>query len=91
MDLRELIAESFGEVAAEQWSDLAVGEDDKRKLADAGRQVLQLFPGRTSYACCLMNAAYSVMLEHVGTKPAYVVAGSLYAGDMRIFGEDGRV
>jgi hypothetical protein len=29
-----------------------------------------------------------VMLEHVGTKPAYVVAGSLYAGDMRIFGED---
>ena len=88
MDLRELIAESFGEVAAEQWSDLAVGEDDKRKLADAGRQVLQLFPGRTSYACCLMSAAYSVMLEHVGTKPAYVVAGSLYAGDMRIFGED---
>ena len=80
---------SFGEAAGEQWSDLTVGEDDKWKLAEAGRQVLQLFPGRIPYACCLMSAAYSVMLEHVGTKPAYVVAGSLYAGDTRIFGEEG--
>jgi hypothetical protein len=87
--LRELIEESFGEAAGEQWSDLTVGEDDKWKLAEAGRQVLQLFPGRIPYACCLMSAVYSVMLEHVGTKPAYVVAGSLYAGDTRIFGEEG--
>jgi hypothetical protein len=35
-----------------------------------------------------MSAAYSIALEKLGTQPGYVVAGSLYIGDKRIFGDD---
>ena len=36
-----------------------------------------------------MSAAYIWAIEQLGTQPAYLVAGSLYIGDKRIFGEDG--
>lgn len=58
-------------------------------------KVLGLFPGRLAGQCALMSAAYSIALEKLGTQPGYVVAGSLYIGDKRIFGEhkelDGKV
>src|SRR5262249_6205703 len=37
----------------------------------------------------LMSAAYIWALEKLGSHPAYLVAGDLYIGDKRIFGEDG--
>lgn len=89
VDLRRLIAASFDEKAAEAWSKFTIGEDDKKRLREAGRQVLLLFKTPIPGACCVMSAAYSVMLEAAAEKPAYVVAGSLYVGDTRIFGEDG--
>jgi len=51
-------------------------------------KVLGLFPGRMAGQCALMSAAYSIALEKLGTQPGYVVAGSLYIGDKRIFGDD---
>jgi hypothetical protein len=69
---------------------LTLGDDDKKRLMDAGNKVLELFPGRQPGACALMSAAYSWALEKLGAPPGYVVAGSLYVGDTRVFGEDGQ-
>ena len=89
MDLRELIAASFNAEAAEAWSKFSLGDDDKARLGEAGRRIMVLFSKPIVGACCAMSAAYSVMLDAVANKPAYVVAGSLYVGDTRIFGEEG--
>lgn len=51
--------------------------------------MLDVFPGRMPGACALMSAAYSMRLEAMKAPPAYVVAGSLFVGDVRVFGEDG--
>lgn len=87
-DLRELITTSFDAAAAEAWSKFTLGEADKLVLREAALKVLGLFPGRMGSQCALMSAAYSIALEKLGTQPGYVVAGSLYIGDKRIFGED---
>jgi hypothetical protein len=88
-DLRELITASFDALVAEAWSKFTVDEADKLVLEEAARKVLQLFPGRKSGACALMSATYSWAIEKLGTRPAYVAAGSLYIGDNRVFGKDG--
>jgi hypothetical protein len=89
-DLRELITASSGADAAEAWSKFKVGEADKLVLHEAAMKVLQVFPGRPPGQCALMSALYSVALAKLGPQPGYVVAGSLYIGDKRIFGEDGK-
>ena len=88
-DLRALITASFGGEAAEAWSKFTVGEADKLVLHEAALKVLKMFPGRKPGACALMSAVYSLALEKLGTQSGYVVAGSLYIGEKRIFGEDG--
>ena len=47
-----------------------------------------MFPGRIPGACMLMSAAYSMLLEKLELARGYVVAGSLYVSETRIFGED---
>jgi hypothetical protein len=89
VDLRALVAASHGKDAAEAWSKFKVGEADKLVLHAAAMKVLQVFPGRIPGQCALMSALYSVALPKLGSHPGYVVAGSLYIGDKRIFGEDG--
>src|SRR5882757_3368884 len=88
-DLRELITTSFGVEAAEAWGKFSVGGADKLALHDAAMKVLQVFLGRMPGQCALMSTLYSVALAKLGSQPGYVVAGSLYIGDKRIFGEDG--
>jgi hypothetical protein len=88
-DLRELIAVSHGAEAADVWRKFKVGEADKIVLEEAGKRVLCLFSGQQAGQCALMSAACVCAIEHLGTQPAYMVAGSLYTGDKRIFGEDG--
>jgi hypothetical protein len=88
VDLRELITASFGAAAADAWSKFTVGEADKLALREAALKVLGLFPGRMAGQCALMSAAYSIALEKLGTQPSYVVAGSHYVDDKRIFGDD---
>jgi hypothetical protein len=86
--VRDLITASFDASAAEAWSQFTGGEAEKIVLREAALKVLGLFPGRMAGQCALMSAAYSIALEKLGTQPGYVVAGSLYIGDKRIFGED---
>ncbi len=86
--LRDLIMASFDAAAAEAWSKFTPDEADKLALREAAMKVLGLFPDRMAGQCALMSAAYSIALEKLGTQPGYVVAGSLYIGDKRIFGDD---
>ncbi len=87
-DLRDLITASFDAAAADVWSRFTVGEVDKLVLQECAMKVLKVFPGRMSGQCALMSALYSLTLEKLGPQRGYVVAGSLYIGDKRIFGED---
>jgi hypothetical protein len=87
-DLRELITASFDAAAADAWSKFTVSEADKLVLHEAALKVLDVFPGRMPGQCALMSALYSLALEKLGSQRGYVVAGSLYIGDKRVFGED---
>ena len=87
MDIKELITHSFGADAAEAWSSFSPSAQQVQLLADAGRKVLEIYPSRPG-ACALMSALYALHLEKLEGPPAYVVAGSLFIGTTRIFGED---
>lgn len=87
-DLRELITASFDATAADTWSKFTVGAADKLVLHEAALKVLKVFPGRIPGQCALMSALYSLALAKLGSQRGYVVAGSLYIGDKRVFGED---
>lgn len=87
-DLRELITASFDATAADAWSKFTVGEADKLVLHEAALKVLSVFPRRMPGQCALMSALYSLALEKLGSQRGYVVVGSLYIGDKRVFGED---
>jgi hypothetical protein len=91
VDLRELIIATYGADAAEAWAKCSLGDADREKLVEAGRRTLDLFPGRMPHACALMSAVYFVALEKLEAPHAYVVAGSLYVGNTRVFGEDGDI
>lgn len=86
--LYSLIAASFGPGAADEWRRCKPAKDDCDKLAGAGAEVLKAFPGRSAGACALMSAVFSVVLENKVAQRGYVVAGSLYVGGTRVFGED---
>ena len=87
-NLRELITASFGTVAADAWSKFTVGNAEKLMLHEAALEVLRAFPGRMPGQCALMSALYSLALEKLDSQRGYVVAGSLYIGDKRVFGQD---
>jgi hypothetical protein len=76
-DIKLLIAEIHGTNAGEVWAKFTVQDEDKRVLAEAGKKVLQLFPGRTPRVCVMMSAVFSLVLDALHAKPSYVVAGSL--------------
>lgn len=88
-DLGDLITASFDVASADTWSKFEVGEADKVLLHEGAMKVLRVFSGRIPGQCALMSALYSLALEKLGSHRGYVVAGSLYIGDKRIFGEDG--
>jgi hypothetical protein len=87
--LYSLIAASSGPDAAAEWRQFEPAKDDCDKLASTGVEVLKTFPGRAPGACALMSAVFSVLLENKVAQRGYVVAGSLYVGGTRVFGEDG--
>jgi hypothetical protein len=89
--IEALITDAHGPDAADAWAKFIVQDEDKRMLEEAGKRVLHLFPGRTPGACTMMSAVYSVVLDALGARPSYVIAGSLYVGDQRVFGEDGPI
>jgi len=88
--VQSLITASFSQEDADTFTSYTPSDADIDALAQVGRDVLAVFrpiPG----ACMVMSALYSVMLERLVKQKAYVVAGSLYVGDVRIFGEDGGI
>ncbi|MDA9545125.1 hypothetical protein ACM43_11825 [Bradyrhizobium sp. CCBAU 45321] len=87
-DLRRLITASFDAAAVDAWSKFAVGDADRHVLHEAALKVLNVFPARMPGQCALMSALYSFALEKLGSERGFVVAGSLYIGDKRVFGED---
>ncbi|SRR5260221_4552493 len=90
MGQKELIAESFGPDAADAWASFSPTPDQVQALAERGRELLDHFP-KMPGACALMSAVYAWSLEKLNLPPAYVVAGSLYLGETRVFGEDGDI
>jgi len=93
MGLKELIADSFGPDAAEAWASFSPTEEQVRALMDVGKEVLVHYP-KSAGACALMSAVCTWRMEKLGLPPAYVVAGLLYVGQTRVFGDgssiDGR-
>jgi hypothetical protein len=65
-----------------------VGEADKLVLHEDALKVLNVFPGRMPGQCALMSALCSLALERLGLQRGYVVAGSLYIGDKRVFEDE---
>lgn len=79
---------SVDAAAADAWSTFTVGEADKLALHEAALKVRKVFAGLMPGQCALMSALYSLALEKLGSQRGYIVAGSLYIGDKRVFGED---
>jgi hypothetical protein len=90
VDMRALIAASFGAQAAYAWAKFEPSQDQLQTLASVGREVLTMFPTMPG-ACAMMSAVYSLRLEKLGAPAAYVFAGSLFVGDTRVFGDDGSI
>jgi hypothetical protein len=90
IDVKELIVDSFGSDAAEAWAGFSPTEGDLLTLKEIGRELLTMFPTMPA-ACAMMSAVYALRLEKVEAAPAYVVAGSLFVGETRVFGENGEI
>ena len=89
-DIGPLVAASFSPEEASTYAAYVPSEADRTALATAGRELFQHFPP-TPGACMVMSALYSVLLEKSVSQKAYVTIGSLYVGDVRVFGEDGEI
>src|SRR6516162_4443208 len=96
MDLKQLIAASYGPEAAEAWSNFAPSNAQRDAAMNAGRDLLKHFP-TVPGACLMMSTLLACQLEKLGLPPGYVAAGSLYivgsrfVGDTRVFGEPARL
>jgi hypothetical protein len=87
-DILSLITASFSADETEKYASYILSTADMAALAAVGRDLLQhLMPG----ACTVMTALYSVLLEKSVSQRAYVTVGSLFIGDVRVFGEDGEI
>ena len=86
MDLKQLIAASYGPEAAEAWSNFAPSNAQRDAAMNAGRDLLKHFP-TVPGACVIMSTLFAWQLEKLGLPPAYVVAGSLYVVGSRFIGD----
>jgi hypothetical protein len=89
-DIQKLIADSFGLEAGQTWAVFASSPRHVEVLKRVGQDVLKVYPRRPG-ACALMSALYALYLEKPNVAPAYVVAGSLYIEETRVFGQDGNI
>ncbi len=83
-----LIAESRGSEAASAYRAFKASEADLAVLADVGRKLLSIFPKDIPGACAIMSALYASRLEFETHVPVFVIAGSLFVGQTRVFGDD---
>ncbi|MBI0530305.1 hypothetical protein [Sphingomonas sp. TX0522] len=85
MTLVELVEASHSPAAAERLCGYAFNDRARDALAQAGRTVLtEYLP--TSGACALMSAIYAEAVMALIDDPIHVVAGTLDADGVRVFG-----
>jgi hypothetical protein len=90
MEVHELIAKSFSPAEADAYRSFTPADIDLIVLQETGREVLHRLRPQPG-ACVLMSVTYAIWLGKRIAAPAYVVVGSLFVKDKRIFGEDGEI
>ncbi len=89
-NLYAALALNYGEQVAADHAKFKLDQEARDHAATAIRHVLEFFPS-VAGACMIMSAALASRIEIITSCPAYVVAGSLFIGDSRIFGADSQV
>ncbi len=86
-----LIANSRGPGAASSFQAFKITEADKAQMAEVGCNLLKVFPKRPG-ACIVMSALYALGIRKAAPHvPTYVIAGDLFVGESRVFGDDSDV
>lgn len=88
MRIDKLIAATHGKSAARDHRHYVPPRSDLERAGSIGRDVLGHFE-RIAGACSGLSAVYATDLSRIAGLTAYVVAGSLFADGLRVFG-DGR-
>ena len=83
--LPDLIAATWSPEAATAFAACTLSPAARSALAEVGIGLMQRFPP-VPRACCGMSAVYAAALRSAVDAPAYLVAGKLYADDVRVFG-----
>jgi hypothetical protein len=83
--LPDLIAATWSRDAATAFAACTLSPAARSALAEVGIDLMQRFPP-VPRACCGMSAVYAAALRSAVDAPAYLVAGKLYADDVRVFG-----
>ena len=87
MTVADLIEATHGVAAAQHYQQSLPGEVERDALIAAARDILTVFPPAAG-ACLLLSASIAVRTASLTSYPAYVAAGSLAVGRVRVFGED---
>ena len=81
----DLIAATHSPEAATAFAACTLSPAGRTALTETGIDLMQRFPP-VPRACCAMGALYAAALRSAAEEPAYLVAGKLYADDIRVFG-----
>jgi hypothetical protein len=74
MELKKLIAASFGSEAAGAWANFSPSGEQLEVLRNAALELLSKYPKMTG-ECILMSAVFAARVEKIGLPRAYLVAG----------------
>ncbi|GAA0328058.1 hypothetical protein GCM10009087_42850 [Sphingomonas oligophenolica] len=83
--LPDLIAATHSPEAATAFAACTLSPAGRAALAETGIALMERFPP-VPRACCAMSAVYAVALRSAVEAPAYLIAGTLYADTVRVFG-----
>ena len=87
MTLADLIGATHGAAAAQHFQQTMPTQTEGDALIAAAREALVVLP-RLPGACLMMSALIASRTASLTTYPAYVAAGTLSVGRIRIFGDD---
>jgi hypothetical protein len=85
--LSSLIAASYTKADAEAAMSFQPSEFAVQQLADAGKEILTLFPYKPG-ACALMTAMWTAFIRDNTKYPVHAFAGSLFVDGVHVFGSD---
>lgn len=83
--LTDLIAATHSPEAATGFAACTLSPAGRAALAEVGMDLVHRF-APVPCACCAMGAAYAAALRSAVEAPAYLIAGKLYADNIRVFG-----